>query len=117
MILEKSMHPRWLSNTWLLAAGPGQDCVLVEICLGCGATLQCHRFAGLGHVGRQRISFRINDNRGHAKRLTGVHNTPRDRSAVGDENLLKQVFTPGPQTPQYRTGVRSISSPKCRSAP
>ena len=25
MILERSMHPQWLSNTYLVAAGPGSD--------------------------------------------------------------------------------------------
>src|SRR3954454_15809703 len=30
MILERSMHPQWLSNTYLVAAGPGVDGFLVD---------------------------------------------------------------------------------------
>jgi glyoxylase-like metal-dependent hydrolase (beta-lactamase superfamily II) len=30
MILERSMHPRWLSNTYLVAAAPGGDAVLID---------------------------------------------------------------------------------------
>jgi hydroxyacylglutathione hydrolase len=30
MILERSMHPQWLSNTYLVAAGPGSDGFLVD---------------------------------------------------------------------------------------
>jgi glyoxylase-like metal-dependent hydrolase (beta-lactamase superfamily II) len=30
MILERSMHPDWLSNTYLVAAGPGSDGFLVD---------------------------------------------------------------------------------------
>src|ERR671914_509618 len=30
MILERSMSPQWLSNTYLVAAGPGGDAFLVD---------------------------------------------------------------------------------------
>jgi hydroxyacylglutathione hydrolase len=30
MIVERSMHPDWLSNTYLVAAGPGTDAFLVD---------------------------------------------------------------------------------------
>jgi hypothetical protein len=30
MIVERSMHPDWLSNTYLVAAGPGSDGFLVD---------------------------------------------------------------------------------------
>jgi glyoxylase-like metal-dependent hydrolase (beta-lactamase superfamily II) len=30
MIVERSMHPQWLSNTYLVAAGPGSDAFLVD---------------------------------------------------------------------------------------
>src|SRR3954452_15290117 len=30
MIVERSMHPDWLSNTYLVAAGPGSDAFLVD---------------------------------------------------------------------------------------
>jgi hypothetical protein len=30
MILERSMHPQWLSNTYLVAAGPGGDGFFVD---------------------------------------------------------------------------------------
>jgi hydroxyacylglutathione hydrolase len=30
MILERSMHPQWLSNTYLVAAGPGSDGFLID---------------------------------------------------------------------------------------
>src|SRR3954471_14579755 len=30
MIVERSMHPDWLSNTYLVAAGPGGDGFLVD---------------------------------------------------------------------------------------
>ena len=30
MIVERSMHPDWLSNTYLVAAGPGADGFLVD---------------------------------------------------------------------------------------
>jgi hydroxyacylglutathione hydrolase len=30
MILERSMHPDWLSNTYLVAAGPGSEAFLVD---------------------------------------------------------------------------------------
>jgi glyoxylase-like metal-dependent hydrolase (beta-lactamase superfamily II) len=30
MIVERSMHPDWLSNTYLVAAGPGGDALLVD---------------------------------------------------------------------------------------
>jgi glyoxylase-like metal-dependent hydrolase (beta-lactamase superfamily II) len=30
MIVERSMHPQWLSNTYLVAAGPGADAFLVD---------------------------------------------------------------------------------------
>src|SRR5215208_134186 len=30
MIVERSMHPDWLSNTYLVAAGPGTDGFLVD---------------------------------------------------------------------------------------
>src|SRR5215213_234318 len=30
MIVERSMHPHWLSNTYLVAAGPGADGFLVD---------------------------------------------------------------------------------------
>ena len=30
MIVERSMSPDWLSNTYLVAAGPGSDAFLVD---------------------------------------------------------------------------------------
>jgi hydroxyacylglutathione hydrolase len=47
VILEKSMHPGWLSNTWLLAAGPGRDAVLIDAGAPPGPLLETIQREGL----------------------------------------------------------------------
>jgi hydroxyacylglutathione hydrolase len=113
MIIERSMHPEWLSNAYLVADGPGGHGVLIDSGAPAEPLLEAierervtvdqlllthhhHDHVSENHVFKERLGVEILAHPLEAERLMDVDRTiePEEEIEVG-ELRIRAIHTPG----------------------